>query len=61
MAHPKRERIIDRTFRLECYSCDGQRYAELGGEKLERSEAGEPVELYCGRCEADRRFEVIAP
>lgn len=59
--HQSRERVVDYQFRLRCRSCDGHRFAELGGQKKERAEAGEDVTEYCGLCETRREFEVVAP
>lgn len=59
--HSSTDRVIDHQYRLRCRSCRASRFAELGGDKRERAEAGEDVIVRCGRCSEARQHEVVAP
>lgn len=59
--HARKDRRIDHLYRLRCTECEAERFAELGGDSQNRAEAGEDVDVRCGKCRKIRGHEVVAP
>lgn len=60
--HARRERRIDRIFRVRCKVCGRETMPALEGDYKAAAEAGGPVELPClGDCRARTEHEVVRP